>query len=50
MQLTLVSFLCYTWTLASLKPLRELDKESPLCSLMRGDTTQALLWPSAHFP
>lgn len=42
MQLTLVSFLCDTWTLAPLRPLMG----SSLCSPMGGDTTQAPLWPS----
>lgn len=45
MQLTLVSFICDTWTLAPLKPLRELDMGPSPCSPMGGDTTQAPIWP-----
>lgn len=43
MQLTLVSFLCDTWTLAPSKLLRELDMGPSFCSLMGGSS---LAFPS----
>ena len=46
MLLTLGSFLCDTWTLAPVNPLRELDMGSSLCFPMGGHTTRAPLWPS----
>lgn len=41
-----MSFLCDTWTVAPLKPVRELDMDSSLCSPVGGDTGLASLWPS----
>ena len=50
MLLTLGSFLCDTWTLAPVNPLRELDMGSSLCFPMGGHTTRAPLWPSLRGP